>query len=218
MASLTKAVRSKQVGEKVVVEFYPGRGGSPRGRVFAEARRVKKVETDHNTAPWAQKILINSGIILDQSSDMLYRNKALSFVVTLICETCKSKGGGMICGRSAISMLFACILLAAPACVLQSSETKPGANALAGSSALGDGIVWSQLSRLPQGATYSRFTPWRSQKKGVLQEVNPKINEDCSFGSPILPNRFITCAILEPVSCRPGTRSPLRRRLGSRRL
>ena len=147
---------------------------------------------------------------------MLYRNKALSFVVTLICETCKSKGGGMICGRSAISMLFACILLAAPACVLQSSETKPERiHSLARVHSV-HGIVWSQLSRLPHGATYSRFTPWRSRKKGVLQEVNPKINEDSSFGSPILPNRFITCAILEPVSCRPGTRSPLRCRLGSR--
>ena len=54
---------------------------------------------------------------------MLYRNKALSFVVTLICETCKSKGGGMICGRSAISMLFACILLAAP--LASSNRVKP---------------------------------------------------------------------------------------------
>jgi hypothetical protein len=116
----------------------------------------------------------------------------------------------MLCGRSAISMLFACSLFAAPTFNTHSTETRAERVHPLITAGTEPSIIQPQSPRSCLGATLARFTPWRTRLKSVLQETNPKIDEECSFGSAILPDRFITSATFEPASCRPATRPPLR--------
>jgi hypothetical protein len=116
----------------------------------------------------------------------------------------------MSCGRSAISALFACMLFAAPTRGKESTDTAVERIQPSNSEHRELSISCSHCSQLARGASLSRFTPWRNRLKIVLKETDPKINELSSFESAILPDRFINSAVVERVSCRPATRSPLR--------
>jgi hypothetical protein len=141
---------------------------------------------------------------------MLYHTKALSVVVALIREMCGLKGIGMIRGRSAVSMLFACIMLAVPGRSTQSTETRAERFHPLITAHSGLAIVRPDSSQSSRGATLAQFAPWRTRKKCVLKETSPKINEECNFGSAIPPDRFNTSAAFEPSSRRPASRPPLR--------
>jgi len=130
--------------------------------------------------------------------------------VAWICETADLRGTLMICGRSAILMLMACISLGAHTRGSQSPESSadPIHAVIAGHTGLS--IDWPHSPRLAHGATLSRFTPWRNRLKTVLQETAPKLFEECDFGFAVLPYRLIISAAVERVSCPLATRAPLR--------
>jgi hypothetical protein len=116
----------------------------------------------------------------------------------------------MTCGRSAMLMLIACILLAAPSRSPQSNESSEKSTHPLISGQSGPLIIWPHSDQKPRRATFSRFSPWRYRLKTVLKETKPKIIEACDFGSLILRGRLFTSQAIELVDCHRATRPTLR--------
>jgi hypothetical protein len=116
----------------------------------------------------------------------------------------------MICGRSAILVLFACMLHSAPSPGSQIT-VKPVdrvQSLMTGHS--GTATVWHAAPRPTRGAIFSPFTPWKSRIKCVLIETHERIIEELDFGPAILPAQLFTPATGDLVSCALPTRPPLR--------
>ena len=104
-------------------------------------------------------------------------------------------------GRSAMLMLIACFLLAAPSRDQQSIESSENSKHSPVIGQSGSLIVWPHSPRQSRRATFSRFTQWRNRLKTVLKETKPKIIESCDFGSAILRGRLTISAAIELVDC-----------------
>jgi hypothetical protein len=116
----------------------------------------------------------------------------------------------MICGRSAMLMLIACLVLGAPSRGSQIIEVPAERldSLIAGHS--GASIDWPHSPRPSREATLAQFSPWKTRIKIVLGETKQRVTEECDLGPAMLSGRFFTSATVELPSCPLPIRPPLR--------
>jgi hypothetical protein len=116
----------------------------------------------------------------------------------------------MVCGRSALLMLTACVLLGT-ASRGSAIERDPAQHTrLAMERHSGNASVLPHLARPSSGRAVSRFTPWKSRVKSVLEETNDKTVEVRDLGPVILPVKRSIAATFELLTRRLPTFPHLR--------
>jgi hypothetical protein len=130
--------------------------------------------------------------------------------MAMIRATREHWGIQMICGRSAMLMLIACIMLGASSHGSRITSNPAERVQYQMTAHAGTSTVWLQSPRLPRGATLSHFTPWKTRIKSVLEETKPRVIEECDLGPAILSGRFFSSATVELVRCPLPTYLPLR--------
>ena len=116
----------------------------------------------------------------------------------------------MICGRSAMLMLIACMLVGGPSRGSQITGVPAERldSLIAGHS--GAFIVWPDSPRPSRGATLSQFTPWKTRIKIVLEDSKQRFTAECDLGPAMLSGRFFKSATFELPSCPLPIHPPLR--------
>ena len=98
----------------------------------------------------------------------------------------------MIRSRSAIIMLIACLLLVPHSRGSQSSVTGDRLVGAGASSYISSSLGWLACHRLPRrAATLSRFVPWKSRVKSVIEERVHEVADECDLGPAVPPDRHI---------------------------
>ena len=121
--------------------------------------------------------------------------------IVLMRKTSQSWGIGIICGRSAMLTLIACMLVRAPSRGSQITELPAERldTLIAGHS--GTFIVWPDSHRPSRGATLSQFIPWKTRIKSVLEKTKPRFSEECDLGPAMLSGQFFTSGTVELLHC-----------------
>jgi hypothetical protein len=125
-------------------------------------------------------------------------------------ETSQSWRIEMICGRSAMLTLIACMVVGAPSRGSQITAFQADRldSLIAGHFV--PVIGWPDSSRLLRGATLSQFTPWKTRIKSVLEETKQRFTEECDLGPAMLSGRFFKSASFRLPSCPVAISPPLR--------
>jgi hypothetical protein len=116
----------------------------------------------------------------------------------------------MIWVRSAMLMLIACVLHVAPSRGSQSTDLPVERIDSRIASHPAATIAWPDSPRPSRGTTLSRFTPWKSRIKSVLEESKQRVNEECDLGPATESGRLIALGTVELPSFPLLARHPLR--------
>jgi hypothetical protein len=116
----------------------------------------------------------------------------------------------MICGRSALLLLAACILLSRASCAAQTAHDSADRTHSAVETQARPSSVCPCVARPGGGAVISRFTPWKSRIKSVVEESNSTSMEERDLGPAVFPGRPFILGIFLPVICTLATFPPLR--------
>jgi hypothetical protein len=113
-------------------------------------------------------------------------------------------------GRSALLVLIAGIVLALPAgdgrrAVLTQNERDFQITAQDASWA-----NWVIATCPSRQLTISRYAPWRSRLKSVLEETDENVVDERDLGPADVPDRLIGAVTIELRSCPPSVFPPLR--------
>ena len=116
----------------------------------------------------------------------------------------------MMCGRTALLMLAACVLFKGAPSASQTSRFPADRTHSVIVARSEPSSVCQCVGRPASGAVFSRFTPWKSRIKSVLEESNPKIIEEHDLGPAIVPSRCFILGTFLSVSCTLSIFPPLR--------